>query len=104
MEIIFYGTAKNKGGVDGDPTGIFRTTTVRNSIWNHDIIFTADKDITEDINLKVILGGNANRTVYTQDGLESTGQLAFGVLRHFNFTTNSAVNSFSGLRNIPIIL
>lgn len=87
---------QDKGGVAGDPTGILRTIVVRNTIWNHDIIFSADKNLNEDFNLKTILGVNANRTVYTQDGLESTGQLAFGVLKHYNFTTNSAVNSFSG--------
>ena len=94
-ELNAYG--QDRGGVDGDPTGIYRTIAVRNTIWNHDIIFTADKDLNEDLNLKVILGANGNRTVYTQDGLESTGQLAFGVLKHYNFTTNSAVNSFSAL-------
>lgn len=93
-ELNSYG--QDKGGVAGDPTGILRTIAVRNTIWNHDVIFSADKDLNEDLNLKTILGVNANRTVYTQDGLESTGQLAFGVLKHFNFTTNSAVNSFSG--------
>jgi len=94
-ELNTYG--QDKGGVAGDATGIYRTIAVRNTIWNHDVIFNADKDLTEDLNLKVILGANANRIVYTQDGLESTGQLAFGVLKHYNFTTNSAVNSFSGL-------
>lgn len=94
-ELNTYG--QDRGGVAGDPTGIYRTTAVRNTIWNHDVIFSADKDLTEDLNLKLILGANANRIVYSQDGLESTGQLAFGILKHYNFTTNSAVNSFSGL-------
>lgn len=93
-ELNSYG--QNKGGVDGDPTGIYRTTSIRNSIWNHDLIFSANKDLTDDLNLNIIIGANSRRDVFNRDGLESTGQLAFGTLRHFNFTTNSAVNSFSG--------
>ena len=93
-ELNSYG--QNKGGVDGDPTGIYRTTSIRNSIWNHDLILSANKDLTDDLNLNIIIGANSRRDVFNRDGLESTGQLAFGTLRHFNFTTNSAVNSFSG--------
>lgn len=91
-ELNTYG--QNKGGVDGDPTGLFRTIAVRNTTFNHDVIFSADKDLSEDLNLKVILGGNMNRNTFTQDGMESTGQLVFGILKHYNFTTNSANNSF----------
>ncbi len=91
-ELNTYG--QNKGGVDGDPTGLYRTIAARNTIFNHDVILSADKDLSEDLNLKVILGANMNRTTYTQDGMESTGQLVFGILKHYNFTTNSANNSF----------
>ncbi|WP_428047538.1 SusC/RagA family TonB-linked outer membrane protein [Croceivirga thetidis] len=90
-EFNLYG--QNKGGVDGVPLGVLRTTSVRNTIWNHDIILTADRDITEDINLKAIAGANSRRDEYAQDGIESQGQLVFGVLEHFNFTTPSSVNS-----------
>ncbi|WP_409557575.1 SusC/RagA family TonB-linked outer membrane protein [Allomuricauda sp. SCSIO 65647] len=90
-EFNFYG--QNKGGVDGVPLGVLRTTSVRNTIWNHDIILTADRDLTEDINFKAIAGLNSRRDEYAQDGIESQGQLVFGVLEHFNFTTPSSVNS-----------
>jgi len=88
--------AQNKGGVDGDPTGIYRTVAVRNTIWDHSVIISGEKDLSSDLNLKVTLGANARRDIYTQDGLESTNQLVFGIQRHFNFTSNSAINSFSG--------
>ncbi|MEM1260468.1 MAG: SusC/RagA family TonB-linked outer membrane protein, partial [Bacteroidota bacterium] len=90
-ELNLYG--QNKGGVDGVPLGVLRTTSVRNSIWNHDIILTADRDLNEDLNLKVIAGANSRRDEYAQDGIESQGQLVFGVLEHYNFTTPSSVNS-----------
>ena len=90
-ELNSYG--QNKGGVDGVSQGVLRTSSVRNTIWNHDIILTADNDLTEDINLKVIAGANSRRDEFSQDGIESQGQLVFGVLEHFNFTTPSSVNS-----------
>ncbi|MEO0527224.1 MAG: SusC/RagA family TonB-linked outer membrane protein [Bacteroidota bacterium] len=92
----FYG--QNRGGVDGDVTGLLRTSFVKNTIFNHDLILSADKNLNDALNLKVILGGNSRRDTFSRDGLESTGQLVFGVLRHFNFTNQSSINSFSGLQ------
>ena len=94
-ELNSYG--QNRGGIDGPVLGILRTSAVRNTIWNHDFILSADKDITDDLNLKATLGFNSRRDTFAQDGVESQGQLVFGVLEHFNFTTPSTVNSFSGI-------
>ena len=93
-ELNSYG--QNRGGVDGDVTGIFRTISARNTIWDHSIIWNADINLSDDLKLQVIAGLNSRRDTFEQDGLESTGQLVFGVQRHFNFTTASSVNSFSG--------
>lgn len=92
-ELNSYG--QNKGGVDGPTLGILRTSSVRNSIWNHDLVLSANKDLTENLNLQATLGANSRRDTFAQDGLESTGQLVFGVLEHYNFTTPSSINSFS---------
>lgn len=92
-EMNSYG--QNKGGVDGPSLGILRTSVVRNSIWNHDLVLSGNKDLTEDLNLQATLGANSRRDTFSQDGLESTGQLVFGVLEHYNFTTPSSINSFS---------
>jgi TonB-linked outer membrane protein, SusC/RagA family len=93
-ELNSYG--QNRGGVDGPTLGILRTTSVRNSIWNHDLILSAEKSLSEDLNLTATFGANSRRDTYAQDGIESQGQLVFGVLEHYNFTTPSSVNSFSG--------
>jgi TonB-linked SusC/RagA family outer membrane protein len=93
-ELNSYG--QNRGGVDGDATGIYRTIAARNKIWDHSLIFNGNKNLTDDINLKFILGGTSRRDLYDQDGVESTNQLSFGTLRHFNFVNHSTVNSFSG--------
>ncbi|MDC6387221.1 SusC/RagA family TonB-linked outer membrane protein [Maribacter sp. PR1] len=93
-ELGTYG--QNKGGVDGDPNGIFRTTTVKNKIWNHTINLTYDKDLSEDFSLQTVLGAQSRNDTFDRDGVESTQQLAFGVLRHFNFVNHATVNSFTG--------
>ncbi|GAA0873534.1 SusC/RagA family TonB-linked outer membrane protein [Gangjinia marincola] len=93
-EFNTYG--QNKGGVDGEFLGIFRTISARNTIWNHTLNFSYNTELSEDWSLNSVIGAQTRRDVFDQDGVESTQQLAFGVLRHFNFVTHSTVNSFTG--------
>jgi len=86
-EFNTYG--QQKGGVDGDPTGIFRTITARNKIWNHSLQFVGDNELNDDLNLAFVLGAQSRRDEYIQDGVQSTNQLAFGVLEHFNFVNHT---------------
>ena len=89
--------SQNKGGVDGDPTGLLRTSFVRNSIWNHTTNLNFDKSLSENLNLNANLGFQSQRNEFLREGIESTGQLAYGFLKHHNFSNNSAINSFTGL-------
>lgn len=91
-EFNTYG--QNRGGVDGDVTGIYRTITAKNTIWDHSFILNAEKDLSESLNLNAVIGATARNDVFQQVGVESTGQLVFGVLEHFNFVNHSTVNSF----------
>lgn len=91
-EFNTYG--QNKGGVDGDVTGIYRTINARNTTWDHSFIINADKNLSEDLNLKVILGATSRRDEFQQDGVESTQQIVFGILEHFNFVNSSSSSSF----------
>ncbi|WP_291968085.1 SusC/RagA family TonB-linked outer membrane protein [Maribacter sp.] len=90
----FY--AQNKGGIDGNPLGLLRTTSIVSSNFDHNFSINYDKDISDKVNFKGILGFNSNRQEFDRDGVESTNQVVFGVLRHFNFTNQSTINSFSG--------
>lgn len=72
-ELNSYG--QNRGGIDGPTLGILRTTSVRNSIWNHDLILSAERSLSEDLNLTATFGANSRRDTYAQDGIESQGQL-----------------------------
>lgn len=90
---------QNRGGVDGQQLGIYRTSAVVNTIWDHTLSLNANKDLSENLNLNVNLGVNPRFENFEREGVESVGQLAFGVLEHFNFGSQSSFNSFT---NLPI--
>ncbi len=89
----FY--SQDKGGVDGDTTGILRTTNVRRTNVDHNISLVFNTDLTEKLDLTTNVGFNSNRRELDREGVESTGQIVFGVTRHFNFTNQSTINSSS---------
>ena len=61
---------QNRGGVDGDVTGIYRTISAQNTIWDHSLMWNAEKDLNDDLNLQVIVGLNSRRDAYKQDGID----------------------------------
>ncbi|MEQ9425292.1 MAG: SusC/RagA family TonB-linked outer membrane protein [Cyclobacteriaceae bacterium] len=77
--------------------GVFRTANITNTIWDHSIIATINKRINEDIGIQANIGANARQDLFDRTGIESTNQLVFGFIEHSNFTSQSAINSFSGL-------
>jgi TonB-linked SusC/RagA family outer membrane protein len=87
---------QNKGGVDANPGGFYRTVSTFSTIWDHTVLLSGDKNLTENINIKGILGITSRRNLFRRDGVESLNQIAFGTLEHFNFVDHSTVNSFSG--------
>lgn len=94
-ENSFYG--QNKGGVDGNQLGQYRTQSIRNSITDHNFSLNYNKDLSESLNLKLVAGFNANSILFERDGLESSRQIAYGVLKHWNFETVSSTNSFNSI-------
>jgi TonB-linked SusC/RagA family outer membrane protein len=86
----------NKGAV-GFPstisflnTGIYRTTSSVNTIYDHTITLSGARNITDQIDFTANIGVNGRQDNYKQTGLESIGQVVFGVLEHRNFqVTNS---------------
>lgn len=70
-------------------TGLYRTTSGRNSIYDHSIILSGGKNITNDIDFTANIGVNGRQDTYSQTGLESTNQVVFGLLEHRNFIDNN---------------
>ncbi len=92
---------QNRGGVDGNVLGFFRTTAVRNTTWDHSLIFNARKDITEELGVELIGGLTSRRDAFEREGVESTDQVVFGVLEHYNFRNSGTVNTFTQ-RQLPL--
>jgi TonB-linked SusC/RagA family outer membrane protein len=87
----------NKGGgagiEDGAPelaNGGYRSTSGLNNVFDHTFLVTMDKDLNQDINLTGLLGYNFRENQYTQEGLESLGQVVYGLIEHRNFTSTQA--------------
>ncbi|MCU0389666.1 MAG: SusC/RagA family TonB-linked outer membrane protein [Thermoflexibacter sp.] len=79
----------NKGGVQF-VNGAYFTRDINNTIWNHDIIFSHTKQISEGFTLAGKLGGNMRNDRYDEQSIASEQQLAFGLMRHSNFIATTA--------------
>jgi len=87
----------NKGG----KTGSVANRSGRYSTWNnvkllhdHNIRLSGDYEVSEDIDVTFVVGATSRRDVYNRNGIESTGQQVFNVLRHFNFAANKEIERF----------
>jgi TonB-linked SusC/RagA family outer membrane protein len=87
---------QHKGGVDGAVLGYLQTSSVTNSITDHSLIASYNTDLGKDFGLSAVVGGNSKGTTFSQQGVYSTGQIAFGVAQHFNFSSQSNSSPFSG--------
>jgi len=86
----------NKGSV-GYPTsaallanGLYRSIDGSNSIIDHTVMATIQQEFSKDFDFTGIVGFNSRTDEYEQTGLESSGQVVFGLLEHRNFSTTSS--------------
>ncbi|MDO6470146.1 SusC/RagA family TonB-linked outer membrane protein [Maribacter sp. 1_MG-2023] len=94
--------SQNKGGVGGSvatQSGILQTWNNTNTIFDHNLILTGQYELSEKVGFSFNTGATTRREVFDQNGVASTGQQAFGVLRHFNFQLQDEIQYFSE-RNI----
>ncbi|MBA4053707.1 MAG: SusC/RagA family TonB-linked outer membrane protein, partial [Marivirga sp.] len=70
--------------------GAYRSATGLNTIIDHTVMAAFTKDLNDDLNLSVLGGFNYRKNTYTQEGLESLGQVVYGLVEHRNFTTTQA--------------
>ncbi|OOG69567.1 SusC/RagA family TonB-linked outer membrane protein [Algoriphagus sp. A40] len=89
----------NKGGATANlatKNGYYRSININNTIWNQDLILNWKKEFSDKIGMSALLGGNSRYDYYTQNGIASQGQLAFGLFRHSNFRTSANTDAYSG--------
>ncbi len=105
--------SSNKNGVNFDDAvfGFLQTTEVNNTIWDHFASLNGDYDLTDDIGLSFVTGLTSRSTQFRRQGLRSTGQIVFGVKKHFNFENQSTTYAdgttqieFEQIRNIVGLL
>ncbi|PIB29082.1 SusC/RagA family TonB-linked outer membrane protein [Maribacter sp. 4U21] len=94
--------SQNKGGIGGSvatQSGILQTWNNTNTILDHNFILTGQYELSEKIGFSFNAGATTRREVFDQNGVASSGQQAFGVLRHFNFQLQDEIQFFQE-RNI----
>jgi TonB-linked SusC/RagA family outer membrane protein len=86
----------NKGSV-GYPTeaallstGLYRTVNFINTIIDHSAMASVNKELSADLDLTGVLGFNARTDTNQQTGLESSGQVVYGLVEHRNFLQTTA--------------
>jgi len=91
----------NKNGVNFDAAiyGFLNTYDNNVTIFDNYLAFNGNYDITEDIGISFVAGATSRSRQYEQQGVASTGQISFGVLRHFNFENQTPIH-YSARRNI----
>ena len=90
----------NKNGVNFNQAINGRLVTWDNNvrIWDHYASISGDYNLTDDFGVGFTVGGTSRSRRFERDGLRSDGQIVFGILRHWNFTTPSP--TFADGRNI----
>ncbi|WP_273565932.1 SusC/RagA family TonB-linked outer membrane protein [Maribacter halichondriae] len=91
----------DRGGVEFnfDIFGFLNTYDTNNTIWDHTASLNGNYDLSEKIGMTFNVGANARSDDFDLQGVASTGQIVFGIRRHFNYE-NQAPIQFSQKRNI----
>ena len=97
----------NKGGVLGagvdDINGQYSTLDNNVRIWDHYVALSGDYDLSDKIGLTFVTGATSRSRELDSQGVNSTGQLVFGIQRHFNFLEQTPTQ-FTFQRNIIGVL
>jgi TonB-linked SusC/RagA family outer membrane protein len=92
----------NKGGKTASvatQSGVYDTWNNVKTIFDHNFAVNGDYKINDDMGLTFALGATSRSDTYDRNGVASTGQQVFGVLRHFNFELQDEIQFFEK-RNI----
>ena len=87
----------NKGGKTGsvaNRSGRYLTWNNVKLLHDHNVRISGDYEVSDDIGVTFVAGATSRRDVYDRNGIESTGQQVFSVLRHFNFAQNDEIQLF----------
>jgi TonB-linked SusC/RagA family outer membrane protein len=85
--------ASNKNGVIFDAAifGFLTTYDIAEINANHYLGLTGTYDLDDEIGLNFTLGATSNRSAFDYQGVNSTGQIVFGIQEHFNYENQEPV-------------
>ena len=83
--------SQNKGGV-ATPTGILRTSSGTNTIWDHSLLASFNHRLGSNFSISVDGGANARKDIYDQTGMTSSQQLVYGLMNHANFINHTTTS------------
>ena len=92
----------NKGGKTGsvvNQNGIYETWNNKKTIFDHNFTVSGQYNITDDLGADFTVGFTTRSDTYDRNGVRSTGQQVFNVIRHFNFEQQDEIQ-FYNKRNI----
>jgi TonB-linked SusC/RagA family outer membrane protein len=95
----------NKGGVEFTQAifGFYQTYDNNNTIWDHFLSLNGNYDLSEKLGMTFTVGATSRQDFFDQSGVASTGQIVFGIKRHFNYENQRPIQ-FTQKRNIVGIL
>jgi len=89
---------QNKGGVDGDletQSGMYEKWNNTSTIFNHQVTINGDFELDDDWSVTFNAGAESVGREYDRNGVRSTGQNVFNVLRHYNFNSQEEIEFYS---------
>jgi len=81
----------NKGGKSGGANyvnGLYRTSSIFNTILNHLLFVTYNGKLNTNFSLEANVGADFGKKTFSRDGLKSTYQTVYGLFNHSNFTSH----------------
>ena len=89
---------QNKGGVDGNletQSGMYEKWNNTSTIFNHQVTINGDFELDDDWSVTFNAGAESVGREYDRNGVRSTGQNVFNVLRHYNFNSQEEIEFYS---------
>jgi len=91
---VNYSNRGGKTGNQDNQSGIYDTWNNTKTLQDHNISLSGSHAFNEDLDVSFVAGMTARSDVFDSNGVSSTGQQVFGVLRHFNFAIQNEIQSY----------
>ena len=81
----------NIGAPSGPTLGEYETFDNNNLIWDHNFLLTGNYTLSDKISFNFNTGVTSRLENFDRQGVRSVNQQIFGILRHYNFGTQSPI-------------